>query len=60
MSLVMKYHATHNNAGHIPGSASILLELKEDERVHRLWFSDDLGLSVGGGPCKFPANPVLF
>ena len=35
--------ATFIDAGHILGSASILLELEEDGRGHRLLFSGDLG-----------------
>jgi metallo-beta-lactamase family protein len=37
--------ATFIDAGHILGSASILLELEEDGRQHRLLFSGDLGYS---------------
>ena len=37
--------ATYLDAGHILGSASILLELEEDGRQHRLLFSGDLGYS---------------
>ena len=36
---------TFFDAGHILGSASILLELKEGEHEHRLLFSGDLGYS---------------
>ncbi len=38
-------HATFFDAGHILGSASILLELEEEGRSHRLLFSGDLGYS---------------
>ncbi|PCI65892.1 MAG: MBL fold metallo-hydrolase [Piscirickettsiaceae bacterium] len=37
--------ATFLNAGHILGSASILLELEEKGRNHRILFSGDLGYS---------------
>jgi len=37
--------ATFINAGHILGSASILLQLEEGEQKHRLLFSGDLGYS---------------
>jgi len=37
--------ATFIDAGHILGSASIFLELKEDHHYHRLLFSGDLGYS---------------
>jgi metallo-beta-lactamase family protein len=37
--------ATFLDAGHILGSASILLELEEDGQQHRLLFSGDLGYS---------------
>lgn len=37
--------ATFIDAGHILGSASIFLELKEDHHSHRLLFSGDLGYS---------------
>jgi len=36
-------HATFLDAGHILGSASIFLELEENEHKHRLLFSGDLG-----------------
>jgi metallo-beta-lactamase family protein len=35
--------ATFLDAGHILGSASILLELEEGDQQHRLLFSGDLG-----------------
>lgn len=37
--------ATFLDAGHILGSASIHLELEDDERQHRILFSGDLGYS---------------
>jgi metallo-beta-lactamase family protein len=48
--------ATFLDAGHILGSASILLELEEDGRAHRLLFSGDLGYS-GRAILRDPATP---
>ena len=45
MQLAPGIRATFINAGHILGSASILLELEEGEQKHRLLFSGDLGYS---------------
>ncbi len=44
------------DAGHILGSASILLELEEDGRQHRLLFSGDLGYS-GRAILRDPTTP---
>ncbi len=43
MRLADGIHATFLDAGHILGSASILLELEENGRRHRLLLSGDLG-----------------
>jgi len=51
-------HATFINAGHILGSASIFLELQENDQQHRLLFSGDLGYSdraILRNPGKPPA-----
>jgi len=48
--------ATFIDAGHILGSASIFLELKEDGQSHRLLFSGDLGYS-GRAILRNPARP---
>jgi len=48
--------ATFLDAGHILGSASILLELEEAGRHHRLLFSGDLGYS-GRAILRDPATP---
>jgi len=48
--------ATFLDAGHILGSASILLELEENGRQHRLLFSGDLGYS-GRAILRDPASP---
>lgn len=45
MRLVEGIHATFHDAGHILGSASILLELQEGEETRRVVFSGDLGNS---------------
>ncbi|HHO59486.1 MAG TPA: MBL fold metallo-hydrolase, partial [Thiotrichales bacterium] len=50
--------ATFLNAGHILGSASILLELEEDGRTHRLLFSGDLGYS-GRAILRDPTPPPV-
>ncbi len=47
--------ATFIDAGHILGSASILLELEEDGRQHRVLFSGDLG--SGGHPILRDPTP---
>ncbi len=49
-------HATFYDAGHILGSASILLELEEAGRSHRLLFSGDLGYG-GRAILRNPARP---
>jgi metallo-beta-lactamase family protein len=43
MRIAEGIHATFMDAGHILGSASILLELEEEGRHHRLLLSGDLG-----------------
>jgi metallo-beta-lactamase family protein len=48
--------ATFLDAGHILGSASILLELEENGRQHRLLFSGDIGYS-GRAILRDPATP---
>ncbi len=48
--------ATFLDAGHILGSASILLELEEAGREHRILFSGDLGYS-GRAILRNPATP---
>jgi len=48
--------ATFLDAGHILGSASILLELQQDGRTHRLLFSGDLGYS-GRAILRDPSPP---
>jgi len=48
--------ATFIDAGHILGSASIFLELEEDEKQHRLLLSGDLGYS-GRAILRNPATP---
>ena len=45
LQLAPGIRATFFDAGHILGSASILLELEEEGRRHRLLFSGDLGYS---------------
>ena len=48
--------ATFSDAGHILGSASILLELEENSSQHRVIFSGDLGYS-GRALLRDPATP---
>jgi len=56
LELVPGIRATFLDAGHILGSASILLELEEGGRPHRLLFSGDLGYS-GRAILRDPATP---
>lgn len=49
---------TFIDAGHILGSASILLELEEDGHHHRLLFSGDLGYS-GRAILRDPTSPPV-
>ena len=56
MQLTPGIRATFFDAGHILGSASILLELEEDGRQHRLLFSGDLGYS-GRAILRDPTPP---
>ena len=56
MQLAPGVRATFINAGHILGSASILLELEEGEQKHRLLFSGDLGYS-NRAILRNPATP---
>lgn len=56
LELAPGIRATFLDAGHILGSASILLELEEDGRAHRLLFSGDLGYS-GRAILRDPATP---
>jgi len=56
MQLVPGIKATFIDAGHILGSASILLELEEDGKHHRVLFSGDLGYS-GRAILRDPATP---
>ena len=56
LQLAPGIRATFFDAGHILGSASILLELEEDGRSHRLLFSGDLGYS-GRAILRDPAAP---
>ncbi len=54
--------ATFLDAGHILGSANILLELQERGRSHRILFSGDLGSSrrpILRDPARRPAADVL-
>ena len=56
LQLAPGIRATFIDAGHILGSASILLELEEEGREHRLLFSGDLGYS-GRAILRDPATP---
>ena len=56
LQLAPGIRATFLDAGHILGSASILLELEEAGRSHRLLFSGDLGYS-GRAILRDPAIP---
>jgi metallo-beta-lactamase family protein len=56
LELALGIKATFLNAGHILGSASILLELEEDEKQHRILFSGDLGYG-GRAILRDPATP---
>ncbi|MHC4598766.1 MAG: MBL fold metallo-hydrolase [Planctomycetota bacterium] len=56
-------HATFYDAGHIPGSASILLEVKGRDLHKRMLFSGDLGNHLStliSGPKPAPASDVVF
>jgi metallo-beta-lactamase family protein len=56
LQLAEGIRATFLDAGHILGSAIVLLELEENGRRHRLLFSGDLG--YGGRPIlRDPATP---
>jgi len=56
MTLAPGIRATFLDAGHILGSASILLELEEDGRQRRVLFSGDLGYS-GRAILRSPTPP---
>ncbi|MDQ7072553.1 MAG: MBL fold metallo-hydrolase [Gammaproteobacteria bacterium] len=56
LELASGIKATFINAGHILGSASILLELEEDGKQHRILFSGDLGYR-GRAILRDPATP---
>ena len=56
MQLAPGIRVTFLDAGHILGSASILLELEQDGRAHRLLFSGDLGYS-GRAILRDPTTP---
>jgi metallo-beta-lactamase family protein len=56
MQLAPGVKATFIDAGHILGSASILLKLEEDGKHHRVLFSGDLGYS-GRAILRDPATP---
>jgi metallo-beta-lactamase family protein len=56
LQLAEGIRATFLDAGHILGSAIVLLELEEDGRRHRLLFSGDLGYS-GRPILRDPATP---
>ena len=51
-------HATFVNAGHILGSASVLLEIEDDARTLRVLFSGDIG-NPGRPLLDDPAPPPL-
>lgn len=57
VQLTENIHATFFEAGHILGSASIMLELEETDKKHRILFSGDLGYSnraILRNPAKAP------
>lgn len=56
ISVAPGIRATFIDAGHILGSASILLELEEEGRQHRLLYSGDLGYS-GRAILRDPTPP---
>jgi len=56
LQLAAGIRSTFIDAGHILGSASILLELEEEGREHRLLFSGDLGYS-GRAILRDPTPP---
>jgi len=56
IELAKGIRVTFMNAGHILGSASVLLELEESGRRHRLLFSGDLGYS-GRAILRNPTPP---
>ncbi len=56
VQLAQGIHASFIDAGHILGSASILLELEEAEKKHRILFSGDLGYS-NRAILRNPATP---
>jgi metallo-beta-lactamase family protein len=56
LKIAQGIRATFLDAGHILGSASIVLELEEDGRQHRLLFSGDLGYS-GRAILRDPSTP---
>lgn len=58
MQIAPGISATFLDAGHILGSASIVLELEEDGQKHRLLFSGDLGYS-GRAILRDPAIPPV-
>jgi metallo-beta-lactamase family protein len=58
LEVVPGIRATFLDAGHILGSASILLELDNGGRTHRLLFSGDLGYS-GRAILRDPAPPPV-
>ena len=56
LQLAPGIRVTFLDAGHILGSASILLELEEDGRPHRILFSGDLGYG-GRAILRDPSKP---